>query len=163
MVDNERHTMFTVGQHALLTADLEVSGIDPDRFGFYDQLGFLARENTDPAYLERYAQWVLTRPMSPVYEARVRAVVPKLAHLLRETFAAHDAHGRCLAVCSMMTRMLDLLQIWSFGLFGSVVLEVPDQGRRTMRTIAFKRDPDADAAAGHAWSARRPFSSSMQP
>jgi hypothetical protein len=158
MFGDQGQSFLTAGQHALLTADFRASGIDPDAFGFYDQLGFLARESTDPAYLARYAQWVLTRPMSPEYEAHVRATVPKLAHLLSAAFAAHDAHGRCLAACSMMTRMLDLLHVWSFGLFGSVVLEVPDQGlRRTMRTIAFKRDPDPDAAAGHAWVCAPPF------
>lgn len=158
MFGEQGQSFLTAGQHALLTADFEASGIDPGMFGFYDQLGFLARESTDPAYLARYAQWVLTRPMSSGYEAHVRAVVPKLAHLLSDVFASHDAHGRCNAACSMMTRMLDLLQVWSFGLFGSVVIEAPDQGlRRTMRTIAFKRDPDPDAAAGHAWVCAPPF------
>lgn len=156
--DDQPLSFLMAGQHALLTADFEVSGIDPDRFGFYDQLGFLARENADPAYLERYAQWVLKRPRSPYYEDHVRAVVPKLAHLLSETFAVHDAHGRCHYACSMMTRMLDLLQVWSFGLFGSVVIEAPDRGlKRTMRTMAFKRDLDPDTAAGHAWVCAPPF------
>lgn len=156
--DDQPLSFLMAGQHALLTADFEASGIDPDRFGFYDQLGFLARENADPAYLERYAQWVLKRPRSPYYEDHVRAVVPKLAHLLSETFAAHDAHGRCHYACSMMTRMLDLLQVWSFGLFGSVVIEAPDRGlKRTMRTMAFKRDLDPDTAAGHAWVCAPPF------
>ena len=158
MFDDQGQSFFTAGQHGLLTADFRASGVDPDAFGFYDQLGFLARESTDPAYLARYAQWVLTRPISPEYEAHVRATVPKLAHLLSAAFAAHDAHGRCLAACSMMTRMLDLLHVWSFGLFGSVIIEAPDQClRRTMRTIAFKRDPDPDAAAGHAWVCAPPF------
>lgn len=158
MWDSHGQTIFTAGQHALLTADFEASGIDPDRFGFYDQLGFLARENADPAYLERYAQWVLTRPRSPDYEDHVRAVVPKLAHLLSETFAVHDAHGRCHYACSMMTRMLDRLQVWSFGLFGSVVIEAPDRGiRRTIQTMAFKREPGPDIAAGHAWVCAPPF------
>ncbi|WP_156419739.1 MULTISPECIES: hypothetical protein [unclassified Sphingopyxis] len=84
--------------------------------------------------------------------------MPKLAYLLSAAFAAQDAHGRCIAACSMMTRMLDLLHVWSFGLFGSVVIEAPDRGlRRTMQTIAFKRDPDLDAAAGHAWVCAPPF------
>lgn len=158
MTFDDQRPFWTAGQHALLTADFEASGIDTRVFGFTDQLGFLVREGTDPAYLERYAQWVLTRPRSPAYEDHVHATVPKLAHLLSTAFATHDAHGRCHYACSMMTRMLDLLQVWSFGLFGSVVIEAPDQGlRRTMRTIAFKRDPDPDAAAGHAWVCAPPF------
>lgn len=158
MWDSHGQTIFTAGQHALLTADFEASGIDPGTFGFYNQLGFLARENQNPAYLDRYAEWVLTRPMSAEYAAHVRATVPKLAHLLSDAFAAHDAHGRCLAAGSMMVRMLDLLQVWSFGLFGSVVIEAPDRStRRAIQTIACKRGPDSDAAAGHAWVCAPPF------
>ncbi len=158
MLDDQRPSYLTAGQHALLTADFEASGIDTRVFGFTDQLGFLARESTDPAYLERYAQWVLTRPRSPAYEDHVHATVPKLAHLLSTAFAAHDAHGRCHYACSMMTRMLDLLQVWSFGLFGSVVIEAPDRDiRRTIQTMAFKREPGPDIAAGHAWVCAPPF------
>jgi len=158
MWDSHGQTIFTAGQHALLTADFVASGIDPGLFGFYNQLGFLARENQNPAYLDRYAEWVLTRPMSAEYEAHVRATVPKLAYLLSDAFAAHDAHGRCIAASSMMIRMLDLLHVWSFGLFGSVIIEAADRGlRRTIQTIACKRGPDPDAAAGHAWLCVPPF------
>lgn len=156
MGDGQRQTLFTAGEHALLTADFKAAGIDPNRFGFYDQLAFLARESASPAYLTRYAEWVITRPIAPDYAAHVRAVVPKLAHLLATAFAAYDARGRCIAASCMMTRMLDRLQVWSFGIFGSVVLEVPALDlRRTIHTIAFKGA--SRKVAGHAWVCAPPF------
>ena len=146
----------TARQHEVLTADFKASGIDPDRFGFYDQPAFLARESADPAYLARYAEWVLTRPMSPEYDAHVRVTVPKLARLLATAFAAYDSHGRCIAAYSMMTRMLDRLHVWSFGIFGSVVIEAPALGlRRAIQTIAFSGDPLG--IVGHAWVCAPPF------
>ena len=156
MVGSEGQTIFTAAQHGLLTADFEASGIDPRRFGFYDQLGFLARETSEPDYLARYAEWVMTRPRSAAYEAHVRVTVPKLAHLLGAALAARDARGCCLTAMSMMTRMLDRLQVWSFGLFGSVILEAPAHDlRRAIHTIAVKGAPDT--VAGHAWVCAPPF------
>lgn len=149
-------TLRTARQHQLLTADFKASGIDPSAFGFYDQPAFLARESANPAYLNAYAEWVMTRPMSPDYEAHVRATVPKLARLLATAFASYGAHGRCIAAYSMMTRMLDRLHVWSFGLFGSVVLDAPALGlRRAIQTIALKESPHA--IVGHAWVCAPPF------
>jgi len=156
MWSSQGQTIFTAATHGLLTADFEASGIDVSAFGFYGQPAFLARESANPAYLDRYAEWVLTRPRSPAYEAHVRATVSKLAHLLGAAFAAHDARGRCLAASSMMTRMLDRLHVWSFCLFGSVVLEAPALDMRSViQTIAFNDDPEA--VAGHAWVCAPPY------
>lgn len=143
-------------QHALLTSDFKASGIDPSRFGFYDQPAFLARELANPTYRARYAEWVATRPLTSGYEQHVRATVPRLAHLLATTFAAHDARCRCLAATAMMTRMLDCLGVWSFGLLGSVIIEAPARGlRRAIHTIDFKSGPRG--VAGHAWVVAPPF------
>lgn len=148
--------MLKARQHALLTADFNASGIDPGTFGFHDHPAFLARESVNPAYLTNYAEWVMTRPMSPDYEAHVRATVPKLAHLLATTFADHGSLGRCVPASSMMTRMLERLHVWSFCVFGSVVLEAPALGLRdTFQTIGFKRDPRN--IIGHSWVCAPPY------
>lgn len=154
-VDRERASRIA-RQHELLTADFRASGIDPDRFGFYDQPAFLARERICPDYIARYAEWVLTRPISSAYDAHARATVPKLAHLISASFATCDARGRCLAATAMVTQMLDQLQVWSFGLVGSVVIEASAQGlRRSIHTIALKGGPRG--IAGHAWVVAPPF------
>lgn len=148
--------MLKVRQHALLTADFKTSGVDPDAFGFYNQPAFRARESVNDAYLTNYAEWVMTRPLSPDYEAHVRATLPKLAHLLAITFANHGALGRCVPASSMMTRMLERLHVWSFCVFGSVVLEAPALGLRdAFQTIGFKRDPRH--IIGHSWVCAPPF------
>lgn len=143
-------------RHELLTAEFEAAGVDPRRFGFYNQPAFLARESANPDYLTRYAEWVATRPISSDYEAHVRATVPKLARLLATAFAACNAQGRCVAAYTLMTQMLDRLQVWSFGVFGSVVLDAAELGlRRTIHTIAFKRGPRG--IDGHFWVCAPPY------
>ncbi len=148
--------MLKARQHAFLTADFKAYGIDPEAFGFYNQPAFRARESLNPAYVSNYAEWVMTRPMSPDYEAHVRATVPKLAHLLATAFADHGALGRCVPASSMMTRMLERLHVWSFCVFGSVMLEAPDLGLRdAFQTIGFKCDPRN--IIGHSWVCAPPY------
>lgn len=143
-------------QHDLLTADFVASGIDTRRFGFYDQSAFLARESANPSYVDHYGEWVMTRPICAQYEAHVRGTVPKLTRLLAKAFASYDARGRCISASCMMTRMLDRLGVWSFGVHGSVILKAPALGlRREMQTIALK--PGPLKITGHAWTCAPPF------
>jgi len=144
------------GTHDRLTAEFVSVSIDPTAFGFYDQPAFLAREQLDPAYLEKYAEWVATRPLDAAYEAHVRETVPKLASLVAAALTADDMQGGCIAASSMITRMLDRLGIWSFGVVGSANLDVPHLDlRRCLHTIDIKDHPDA--VLGHAWVCAPPF------
>lgn len=129
----------TARQHELLTVDFRASGIDPAQFGFFDQPAFLAREHSNVDYPTNYAEWVLTRPISADYAAHVTATVPRLAQLLASAFADRGAWGCCVQASNMMMRMLDLLHVWSFCIFGSVMIEAPALGlRRAIQTVASK-------------------------
>ncbi|MDJ0276020.1 hypothetical protein QLH51_04275 [Sphingomonas sp. 2R-10] len=144
------------GAHDRLTAGFVAAGVDPTAFGFYDQAAFLAQEQRDGSYLEKYAEWVATRPVDAVYEAHVRATVPKLASLVAAALTADDMQGGCMTAFSMLTRMLDRLGVWSFGVIGSANLDVPHLDlRRCLHTIDVRDHPDA--VLGHAWVCAPPF------
>jgi hypothetical protein len=148
--------LWTARQHELLTADFRASGIDPTQFGFFDQPAFLAREHSHVDYLTNYAEWVVTRPISANYAAHVTATVPKLSQLLASALADRGAWGCCVGASNMMMRMLDLLHVWSFCIFGSVVIEAPALGlRRAIRAVGFKSDPRN--IVGHTWVCAPPF------
>lgn len=142
--------------HDRLTAEFVAAGINPTEFGFYDQAAFQAHEERDPAYLERYAEWVISRPVDAGYEAHVRATVPKLASLVARALVADAMQGACITAYGMMTRMLDRLGVWSFGLYGSVNLDVPHLGLR-QSFHATDRKTGPNSATGHAWVCAPPY------
>jgi hypothetical protein len=151
-----KQALRTAQQHELLTADFRASGIDPTQFGFFDQPAFLAREHSHVDYLTNYAEWVVTRPISADYAAHVTTTVPTLALLLASAFADCGARGCCVAASNMMIRMLDLLHVWSFCIFGSVVIEAPALGMQlAIQTVGFKSNPQN--IVGHTWVCAPPY------
>lgn len=156
MGEAKQRKLHAAGAHDRLTAELLGAGIDPTAFGFYDQPAFAAQEQRDTTYLEKYADWVMTRPIDEPYEAHVRATVPKLASLVAAALAADDMQGGCITAYSMLTRMLDRLGVWSFGVIGSANLDVPHlELRRSLHTIDDKDHPGS--VLGHAWVCAPPF------
>ena len=156
MGEAKQRKLWAAGAHGRLTAEFVAAGIDPSAFGFYDQPAFQAQEQRDGAYLEKYAEWVATRPLDAAYEAHVRATVPKLASMVAAALAADDMQGGCMTAFSMLTRMLDRLGVWSFGIIGSANLGVAHLDlRRCLHTIDEKDHPDA--VLGHAWVCAPPF------
>lgn len=156
MGEAKQRKLRAAGAHDRLTAEFISAGVDPTAFGFYDQPAFRAQEQRDEAYLEKYAEWVATRPIDAAYEAHVRTAVPKLASLVATALADDDMQGGCMTAFSMLTRMLDQLGVWSFGVIGSANLDVPHLDlRRCLHTIDRKDFPDA--VLGHAWVCAPPF------
>jgi hypothetical protein len=132
-------------------------GIDTSRFGFYDSEPFLRVEKADPEVLEQYARWVMLRPRDPVYEAHARDIVPRLATLMAETLRSEGMHGGCFAAAGMMSRMLDRLGVWSFGVHGCLTLEVKSRGW----WLGFAKCDDVDfedGMPGHSWVVAPPYS-----
>lgn len=114
------------------------------------------QEQRDPAYLEKYAEWVMSRPIDAEYEAHVRATVPKLASLVAAALAADGMQSGCITAYGMLTRMLDRLGVWSFGIIGSTNLDVPHLGlRRSLHTVDYKDHPGS--VLGHAWVCAPPY------
>ena len=152
----KRRKEAAAGEHQRLDARLRGLEINTSEFGFYDQPAFVAEETRNAAFLETYARWVQTRPRSLEYDQHVRSVVPRLAEALAAQFESNDMQRSCVAASSMMPRILDRLHVWSFGVRGSLTMEVASQ--RLWRGQALIDEPDFPGAElGHAWVVVPPF------
>ena len=131
-------------------------GIETAEFGFYDLENFLRAEQADPSFLEQYARWVMLSPRDDAYTSHVRDVVPRLTEMLAATLQSDGMEGRCVAAAGMMTRMLDRLGVWCFGVAGCLTLEVKSRG--LWRGLATVDDLDFPGAAlGHSWVVAPPY------
>ncbi|EGD58018.1 hypothetical protein Y88_3348 [Novosphingobium nitrogenifigens DSM 19370] len=156
MVDEKQREEPAADEHDRLTAELRAAGIDPTKFGFYDQPAFVAMEKRDRIYIQKYAEWVITRPLNAAYEAHARTTVPKLAAIIASELAENAMSGACITAYGMMVRMLDRLGVWSFGLYGSANLDVPHRGlRQSFHAIDGAVDPAS--VTGHAWLCAPPY------
>ena len=145
-----------INPHQNLTEEFIAAGIDCNEYGFFNQAAFIEREQQDPAYLEKYAKWVSTRPISPEYDKHVREVVPRLAGLVAAALAEDDMQGGCVAAASMISAMLDRLGVWSYGIVGSANLYV--DSLKIVRHLHIVDEKDfPDAALGHSWIAAPPY------
>lgn len=132
------------------------SGINTSKFGFYNERAFLKEEERDSNIIQSYARWVSLRPRDEAYEQHVRAVVPKLTHILADAFKADSLEGGCQAAMGMLPLMLNRIGVWSFGVIGSTILEVRERSiRETLAIIDIKDSPNAEL--GHAWVVAPPF------
>ncbi|MEQ1783623.1 MAG: hypothetical protein ABMA14_19885 [Hyphomonadaceae bacterium] len=141
---------------ATVDAKMRDWGVDVTDFGFYDSPAFLRQEQRDPTALEDYARWVAFRPRGEVYDTHVRQVVPKLVEIVGRALASDDMQGSCTMAGCMISRMLDRLGVWSVGIHGSLVVELPRQ--RIWRGLQDVDTLDrADGTTGHAWVFAPPF------
>ena len=131
-------------------------GINTSEFGFYDQTAFVEREKVDHEYLSQYAKWVNLRPLDKSYVSHVTATVPKLAQLLSNALREDNWEGSCVAATAMMTRMLDRLDVWSFGVVGRATFSIPSPPIwRGLHIVDCQDFPGA--ALGHAWVCAPPY------
>ena len=130
--------------------------ISTSEFAFYDQPAFLQREKAAPEYLSHYAKWVTLRPIDDTYASHVTSIVPKLAQLLADALHEDNWEGPCVAATAMMTRILDRLKVWSFGVSGSATFSIQNPAIwRALHIVDYQDFPDA--ALGHAWVCAPPF------
>jgi hypothetical protein len=145
-----------IGQFKQLNEELTDLGVKTDQFGFYDQREFLAAERINPALLETYAKWVMLRPRDANYDAHVTKIVPKLAQLVATVLDEDELEGSCEMACSLLTKSLDRLGVWSVGMVGSSTFEV--KGKNIWRGLHTVGRPDFPGARlGHTWVCAPPF------
>lgn len=156
MGEAKRRKAGLVSEHEACERALRAASVDTGSFGFYDQPAFLVAEARDSTFLEVYARWVLSRPRSADYEARVREVVPSLTRLLADLFLDAGMQRSCVLAATMMPAIFDRLGIWSFSLKGCLTMEVPGQDIwRGLATVDFPAFEGAEL--GHAWITAPPF------
>jgi hypothetical protein len=131
-------------------------GVDTSKMGFYDSPSFLKVEQNKPEYLHEYAKWVLNRPLDPVYEDRAKVIVPFIANLIANVLREDGFEGGCITATGILTRVFDRLGVWSFGLAGSAVFEVPSAN--ILRGLHSVDHQDFfGASLGHSWVSAPPF------
>jgi len=139
-----------------LNKELTNLGVKTDQFGFCDQREFLAAESRNPALLETYAKWVMLRPRDAKYDAHVNRIVPKLAQLVATVLEEDELEGSCEMACSLLTKGLDRLGVWSVGMVGSSTFEVKGKNIwRGLHTVDHAGFPGA--RLGHTWVCAPPF------
>lgn len=140
----------------LLDKELTDLGVKTDQFGFCDQREFLAAEGKNPALLEIYAKWVMLRPRDAKYDTHVNRIVPKLARLVATVLEEDELEGSCEMACSLLTKSLDRLGVWSVGMVGSSTFEV--KGKNFWRGLhTVDRADFPGARLGHTWVCAPPF------
>jgi hypothetical protein len=100
-------------------------GIDYQTPGFYDSPRFLAAEQRDASFLDRYAEYVDRRQYEPAYLDRIRDVVPRLSAFIYRHLLEEGRLGACIDVSGMVARMLDLEGIWAYAVGGGVTVNFP--------------------------------------
>jgi hypothetical protein len=156
MGEAKRRAAAAASAHDVIDRRLRELGVDTQQFGFYDQPAFIEQEARNRAFLEQYALWVNTRPRTAAYDDRARRIVPALATFLADLFERQGMQRSCVHASAMMPRILDRLGVWSFGLKGSMIAEVPSADLWRGQTIHdFADFPGAEL--GHAWVVAPPF------
>ena len=127
--------------------------------GFYDDPDFVAIEKQNPAVLEDYARFVITRTHSPEEDVRTRRVV----HVLEDAIAAEsklsDRLGDCANFSMAITRILEAQGIWCFMVKGSIRFDFAPELKLEPKHF-WTRDVALDFAGGfmgHAWVVAPPF------
>lgn len=128
--------------------------IDISRPGFYDDPGFLAREEQNSRFAENYAEWVLLRDRTQDYDARVRDVVPQVAEILQRRIVQHNWHGACIALTAILTRILDRLGIWNIPVRGSASVYSGGQSRHF---AIIDENEGSGFDTGHMWVIAPPY------
>ena len=156
MGEAKRRSQFKNMQFVRLTEMLHSHGVNTDEFAFYDQPSFIEQEKYQPEYLEHYAKWVLLRPTTDTYQFHVRSVVPRLSQLISTALMEDQWEGSCILATGLMTRMLDRLNVWSFGIRGSATFSVQERSIwRGLHSVDVEDFPGA--ALGHAWVCAPPY------
>ncbi len=133
----------------------EQLGISTTTPGFYDDPAFMAEENRDRRFLEKYAEWVIHRERSAQYDAHVRDVLTKIAPIVSARMDRHQWFGSCIAVTMMMMRMLERLGVWSAAMKGSVAIRTAGGASRHFAIV--DEDEGRGFETGHYWLAAPPF------
>lgn len=140
-----------------LERDFKTRGIDFSKPGFYNHPRFLAAEQCDPSYLDRYGRYVVGRSYDDAYLVRAREVIGKAAHYIYDELKKDGRQHACGDATMVLTSILEREGIWSVPMTGAARVEFPEgSGLNTRRFPRIVEDPRA-TTMGHAWLIAPPF------
>jgi hypothetical protein len=138
-----------------LEAEFAAAEIDFSKVGFYDDPSFLACEQKNHLYLEKYAEYVLKRKYSSEYIERAKREIPFIAHILNEELVKDGRLGACIDISIGLSRILEQEGFWNYIPKGCLTIDFP-----TATKIEKKFFYSADFGnfdAGHVWVVAPPF------
>lgn len=125
--------------------------------GFYDDRAFVRAERSNPALLERYADFVRLRPHTDDYLARAEQVVRGVAGFLVTKLLQDGRLGACVDAALTLSRFLEQEGVWNYVAAGALAIHF--SGEPTIPDAVFSpiMQPGNSAVTGHAWVVAPPF------
>jgi len=139
-----------------LEAEFAAAGIDFSKIGFYDDPMFMACEQRDNKYLEKYAEYILGKEYTPEYIERAKNEIPFIARLLNEELIKDGRLGACIDISIGLSRILEQEGFWNYIPKGSLTIEFPSHSKISKKY--FWTVDIGNFKAGHVWVVAPPFS-----
>lgn len=133
----------------------EMYNIDIDSPGFYDDLNFIRLEQMIPNFLEYYAAYVIKKSYSSDYLKESEEKIIKISQILSKELVVDGRQGACIDLSLVMSRILDLENIWNYISKGSVTVEFPNTSNINKKY--FWSVDYGEFQAGHVWIVAPPF------
>lgn len=132
-------------------------GIDHSKPGFYDDVAFQSQEHLNPSFLESYARFVRTLPLSDEYLERSRRLIPAIAGALQVEMAARDRRRACMDAGLALTRMLEAAGVWNTVIRGAFSVELVGKPTTCRYFHAIGPLDEGAGVHGHTWIYAPPF------
>ncbi|MGE8514424.1 MAG: hypothetical protein ACN6N7_17110 [Chryseobacterium culicis] len=129
--------------------------IDTSKPGFYDDLNFIRLEQMIPNFLENYASFIIKKNYNQTYLQESEEKITKISNILSNELIKDGRKGACIDLSIVMSRILDLENIWNYPCKGSVTIDFPkasDITRKYFWSIDY-----GEFKAGHVWIVSPPF------
>ncbi len=142
----------------LLQSDFAEARIPTDSPGFYEDRGFIRREQKDPTYLDNYARFVQWQPYRPAYletaEQTIYVVAAEM-QLALQLDGTPDGYNEAPFV---MSRMLEREGIWNYVVRGTLSLGFPaGSGFAPYSFWSVGVDGGTNGECGYKWVYAPPF------
>jgi len=108
-----------------LLSEFEAKNIPLDTPSFYDHANFLAEEQKDNEYLNKYSAFIASKPYVDEYLSDARIKIQKIADLLHGHLLQSKRQGACIDISSVLVRVLELEGIWCTCLKGGCTIKFP--------------------------------------
>jgi len=139
-----------------LLHEFQAKNIPLDTPSFYDNENFLAEEQKDSEYLNKYSAFVASRPYSKQYLEIAREKIQKIVSILHAHLVQSNRQGACIDISSVLTRILELEGIWCACLKGSLTIKFPAHSNEG-DTHFYSVTKNQSCTPGHYWVYAPPF------
>lgn len=140
-----------------LETDFTQRGIDFTNPGFFDHPRFVEAERKNPAFLEKYADYIHLRQYSESYYDRARNVIRRAADHLHKELKADGRKGACIDASMVLSGILTREGIWNCMMMGGTRVEFQPSTGLEPRYMQPIMESSNNAKAGHAWVYAPPF------